>query len=284
MTLPGAEVRSVPNRTRQRKAGRVQPREVCFILMPFGGWLDDYYEAIYTPAIEAAGLEPHRADDLFRPSTIVNDIWAYTKRAKLLLADLSGRNPNVFYELGLAHALAKPVILVAESMEEIPFDLRALRIIIYDKNAPNWGQLLRDKVTAAITEVLRAPVEAVLPAFLNVRADASKPTVSPHEKEVIEIKQELDLLRREIRGRQVEEVLPRRDLLDPEEARDRIRSYLKMGMPPALVIERLERLGPPRSWIIHEMERFKATRRSRAPTRKQKSKTLSAARRDEKVT
>lgn len=112
------------------KLKRGAPADQCFVLMPFGGWLDDYYETIYTPAINAAGLEPHRADDLFRPSTIVNDIWAYTKRAKLLLADLSGKNPNVFYELGLAHALAKPVILVAESMEEIPFDLRALRITL----------------------------------------------------------------------------------------------------------------------------------------------------------
>ena len=78
--------------------------EVCFVIMPFGGWLDDYYETIYRPAIQAAGLEPHRADDLYRPSTIVNDIWAYTRRAKLLVADLTGKNPNVFYELGLAHA------------------------------------------------------------------------------------------------------------------------------------------------------------------------------------
>jgi hypothetical protein len=73
-------------------------KEICFVIMPFGGWLDDYYAQIYCPAIQAAGLSPHRADDLFRPSTIVNDIWAYTKRSKVLLADLTGKNPNVFYE------------------------------------------------------------------------------------------------------------------------------------------------------------------------------------------
>jgi hypothetical protein len=55
--------------------------------MPFGGWLDDYYETIYSPAIVSSGLTPHRADDLYRPSTIVNDIWAYTRKAKLLLAE-----------------------------------------------------------------------------------------------------------------------------------------------------------------------------------------------------
>jgi len=47
----------------------------------------------------------------------------------VLLADLTGKNPNVFYELGLAHALAKPVILIAETLDDIPFDLRALRVI-----------------------------------------------------------------------------------------------------------------------------------------------------------
>ncbi|UCH95687.1 MAG: hypothetical protein JSV88_02260, partial [Candidatus Aminicenantes bacterium] len=86
-------------------------KDICFIIMPFGGWFDTYYESIYIPAIKSAGLEPKRADNLYRPSTIVNDIWTYTKKAKIVLADLSERNPNVFYELGLAHALAKPAIL-----------------------------------------------------------------------------------------------------------------------------------------------------------------------------
>ena len=71
-------------------------KELCFAIMPFGGWFDDYYTTIYSPAIESAGLAPCRADDLSRPSTIVHDIWSYTQRAKLILADLTGKNPNVF--------------------------------------------------------------------------------------------------------------------------------------------------------------------------------------------
>jgi hypothetical protein len=137
-----------------KRAPVEENEEICFVIMPFGGWLDDYYASVYCPAIKETELIPHRADDLFRPSTIVNDIWAYTKRAKVLLADLTGKNPNVFYELGLAHALAKPVILVAESMEDIPFDLRALRIILYDKNSPNWGEILRLKMDASINATL----------------------------------------------------------------------------------------------------------------------------------
>jgi hypothetical protein len=192
---------TMARKAQESSKGGDQAKEICFVIMPFGGWLDDYYETIYCPAIEATGLEPHRADDLFRPSTIVTDIWGYTQRAKLLIADLTGKNPNVFYELGLAHALAKPAILLAESMEEIPFDLRALRVIVYDKNHPKWGELLQRKIQTAIKEILKAPQEAVLPAFLNVKETDRIISVTPHEKELLEIKQELESLRREVRSR-----------------------------------------------------------------------------------
>ena len=76
-----------------------------------------------------------------------NDIWDYTQRAKILLADLTGKNANVFYELGLAHAAGKPVILVTGSIDDVPFDLRALRVIEYDKNAPDWGKVLKGKLS-----------------------------------------------------------------------------------------------------------------------------------------
>jgi hypothetical protein len=235
--------------------------------MPFGGWLDDYYDAIYRPAIETAGLDPHRADDLFRPSTIVNDIWAYTKRSKLLLADLSGKNPNVFYELGLAHALAKPVILVAESMDEIPFDLRALRIIVYDKNAPDWARVLRDKIQVSIKEVLKMPVEAVLPAFLAVKSEPAKPSVTPHEKDFIEMKQELELMRREIRSRDQSEAPTSRVSLSPDDARSQIADYLRAGMPDKMIIERLRRMGPPPGWIVDEIRKGKSMLRKRRKPR-----------------
>lgn len=179
----------------------VATEDTCFIIMPFGSWFDYYFEAIYVPAIKSAGLMPRRADDLYRPSALVNDIWTLTQNAKVILADLSGKNPNVFYELGLAHALAKPAILVTESMDDIPFDLRALRVIVYDKNEPNWGDVLREKIGTAIGEVLDSPLEAVLPPFLKVKKSASRATVTKAEKELISLKQDIDLVKRELQLR-----------------------------------------------------------------------------------
>lgn len=240
--------------TRKRKTAprpgksKAAAKPVCFVIMPFGGWFDDYYESVYCPAIDAAGLQPHRADDLYRPSTIVQDIWTYTKQAKLILADLTGKNPNVFYELGLAHGIARPAILVAESLDDIPFDLRALRVIEYNKNASNWGDLLKEKIEAAIKEVLRSPLEAVLPAFLNVRGGGAKTSVTPHEKDLLEVKKDLDLVKAEMQRRRVFEERFRRHI-PREEAEERLTRYLRMGMPPSEIMERLRVHGVPSAWI-----------------------------------
>ena len=63
-------------------------------------------------------------------------------------ADLSGKNPNVFYELGLAHAIGKPVVMVAATIDDVPFDLRGLRTILYDKENEAWGEELRERIGA----------------------------------------------------------------------------------------------------------------------------------------
>ena len=236
--------------TKTRKVA--ESKDICFTIMPFGGWFDDYYTTIYCPAIENAGLNPCRADDLYRPSTIVHDIWSYTRRAKLILADLTGKNANVFYELGLAHALAKPAILVVENMDDVPFDLRALRIIEYNKNAPNWGDILKEKIETSIKEVLDAPAQSVLPAFLEITEPSEKTTVTEHEKELIEMRQDIDMLRREL-------LFTNKDHQDKEStsitlgisqsgAKALVRQYLTRGMPHQMIARNLRNYGISGDW------------------------------------
>lgn len=175
-------------------------KEICFTIMPFGGWFDSYYEDIYCPAIQSCNMEPRRADDLYRPSNIVQDIWSLTKRAKIVLADLTNKNANVFYELGLAHSLAKPAILITQSLDDVPFDLRSLRVIEYDKNSPNWGQILQENIAKAINETLKSPTETIPTAFLEVQETHAKQTtkLSRHDKEILELKNDVDMLRRQL--------------------------------------------------------------------------------------
>ncbi len=140
-------------------------KDTCFVIMPFGPPFDRYFKNIFVPAIEDAGLHAIRADSIFMPSAIMPDIWRFLSEAKVLVADLTGRNPNVFYELGLAHAMQKPVILVANSLDDVPFDLRGLRVLGYDKDNEDWGGELKRTIATSLRETLSDPERAMPSTF-----------------------------------------------------------------------------------------------------------------------
>jgi len=140
----------------------VEKGTTCFVMQPFGGPLGSYYELIFKPAIEQAGMTAVRADDdIFATGKIMDQVWRGIRQAKILVAELTSKNPNVFYELGLAHALEKPVLLVSSNQEDVPFDLRHIRAILYDQADPFWGQKLINKIADNIKSALTNPEEAI---------------------------------------------------------------------------------------------------------------------------
>lgn len=139
--------------------------DTCFVMMPFGHWFDVYYKDVFVPATKEAGLEPVRADELFSTGSVIEQIWEEISKAKILLADLSGKNANVFYELGLAHAACKPVVFTAASLDDVPFDLRHLRVVIYDVKDPFWGNKLMEKLTAYLKAAKNDPDRSVPQPF-----------------------------------------------------------------------------------------------------------------------
>ena len=144
------------------KTVKVDAGDACFVMQPFAPPLGDYYEKIYRPAIEKAGLKAVRADaDIFGTGKIMDQVWRGIQSAKVLVAELTSRNPNVFYELGLAHALKKPVVLISSNEADVPFDLHHIRVIYYDVTDPFWGQKLVEKVAENILSALRNPEEAI---------------------------------------------------------------------------------------------------------------------------
>jgi hypothetical protein len=139
--------------------------DTCFVMMPFGQWQDVYYKEIFAPAIKDAGMEPLRADELFSSGTVIEQIWEQISKAKILLADLTGKNPNVFYELGLAHAARKPVVFTSGKLEDVPFDLRHLRVIVYDIQDPSWGDKLRANLSAYLKNAKNDPNKSIPQPF-----------------------------------------------------------------------------------------------------------------------
>ena len=139
--------------------------DTCFMMMPFGNWFDRYYRDVYVPAIKEAGFEPVRGDELFSTGSVVEQIWEQVQKSTVLLADLSDKNANVFYELGLAHAAGKPVVLTAPKIEDVPFDLRHLRVIVYDIREPNWAEKLAKSVTEFLKNAKADPAKSIPQPF-----------------------------------------------------------------------------------------------------------------------
>ena len=163
---------ALPNQSGKPKPviQNARPREfleTCFVMMPFGSWFDTYYQDIYAPAIRDAGFEPVRADELFSTGSVVEQIWEQIEKSAVLLADLTDKNANVFYELGLAHAARKPVVFTSRRVEDIPFDLRHLRVIVYETQEPNWSSKLQAAITDYLKNAAKDPDKSIPNPFRN---------------------------------------------------------------------------------------------------------------------
>lgn len=117
--------------------------KTCFLIAPIGTdgtetrrRSDDLLELAIGPALEKFGFAVLRADKIAKPSLITNDVIALVQQSELCIADLSDRNPNVFYEVGRRHETGKPIIQVIEKSQDIPFDLAGIRTIKYDISNP----------------------------------------------------------------------------------------------------------------------------------------------------
>jgi len=118
---------------------------LCFVMMPFASDLEWVYHDLIRPVVEKLGLSVLRADDIFAPGSITEQIRVAIQQSRLCIADVTNRNPNVLYEVGIAHTLGKPTVLLTQAIEDTPFDLRSLRVIVYEQNQIQVAQLALER-------------------------------------------------------------------------------------------------------------------------------------------
>jgi hypothetical protein len=109
-------------------------------VMPFSEALLSVYKEHVRPVVRGLGLTVARSDDFFAASAVISDVWNAIFASRVIVADCTGRNANVFYEIGIAHTLGRPVVLIAQDTRDIPFDLRHLRVLIYDNTPPGMRE------------------------------------------------------------------------------------------------------------------------------------------------
>jgi hypothetical protein len=119
-----------------------QPQDpfLVAVMMPFSAEMTPVYGAIQQAA-RSKGLTCQRVDEMWQDTLIIQDVFSLIFRSNIVVCDFTGRNPNVFYECGIAHTLGKHVIPIAQHQSDIPFDLQHHRHLRYLNNVEGLTQL-----------------------------------------------------------------------------------------------------------------------------------------------
>jgi hypothetical protein len=130
------------------------PREsnLVAVMMPFEKEFDHVYGAL-AEAVSDAGLQCRRADDIWENDHIMDDVIRLIWSARVVISDLSAKNPNVFYETGIAHSLGRDVIQITQSIDDVPFDLRSLRSVTYLANGEGL-RALKEQVSERLRNLV----------------------------------------------------------------------------------------------------------------------------------
>lgn len=121
-----------------------QKQGQCFVLMPFcKKWSDRIWKKHIKPIVEKYGMICLRADDLYGPN-VMEDVAKGIIESRIIIADITGRNPNVFYELGVSHSIGKDVIILTQKESDIPFDIKGHRCIVYEDNTDGYEVLEKE--------------------------------------------------------------------------------------------------------------------------------------------
>ena len=128
----------------------------CFVIQPFDEVNDSRYDEVYKLALEEAGVEPYRVDRDPSVTVVIDAIEAQIRESDICLADITTDNPNVWYELGFAFAVGRPVVMTcAEArVEKLPFDVQHRVVIKYSTASPSDFKKLRAEIVKRVVAKL----------------------------------------------------------------------------------------------------------------------------------
>jgi hypothetical protein len=123
----------------EKPKGPVEP-DLVALMMPFEASFAGVRQAVVAACTQHS-LRCQRVDDLWVNSTVIQDIFSLIFRSSVVVCDFTGRNPNVFYEAGIAHTLGKEVIPLTQDTQDVPFDLRHHRHLKYLNNSQGLSEM-----------------------------------------------------------------------------------------------------------------------------------------------
>lgn len=178
---------------------------ICFFIAPIGAAgseerkrSDQVLKYIVRPAAKETGYRAVRADEISEPGTITAQVIEHVVDDDLVIADLTGWNPNVFYELAIRHAFKKPVILIIHHDQSIPFDISTERTILFDYKDLDSAERCRSDIVKQIQAIEASPNKVDSPISRTLNLQSLRGSDNPPEKFNAEIMSMLQQLSTEV--------------------------------------------------------------------------------------
>ena len=153
---------------------------------------------ILRPAVEAVGYIAIRADEIDKPGIITSQVLSQVVDAELVIADLTERNPNVFYELAIRHATSKLFVQLIRKGETIPFDVAGTRTVIFDLHDPDSVEDARKSVTKQIEALETDSTDIETPISVSLDLQRLRQSEDPEQRSLADILSALSEVRSEL--------------------------------------------------------------------------------------
>jgi hypothetical protein len=185
---------------------------ICFVISPIGEpdtlirkRSDQVLKYIIKPAAEECGFKTLRADEIPQPGIITSQVIQHIIEADMVVADLTGRNPNVFYELAIRHAIRRPYVQLIDQNEPLPFDVAGLGTIQFNYQDLESADFAKNEIIKQMRSMIGTDAQVVSPITIAVDLSTLKKSDNPQDRHfgelltaMSEIKQQLSLLQRPV--------------------------------------------------------------------------------------
>lgn len=176
--------------------------ETCFVISPIGEpdsetreRADRLFEYVIKPPVEEYGYEPVRADHIAEPGIITSQVIEHVVDSPIVLADLSGSNANVFYELAVRHSIQKPIIQLIDRSQNIPFDVAGTRTIQIDLTDIESAELAKSEIREQIENIEGNNPTVDTPISVALDLQHMRQSADPDERSMADIMELLSELR-----------------------------------------------------------------------------------------
>ncbi|MCP4612645.1 MAG: nucleoside 2-deoxyribosyltransferase [Planctomycetes bacterium] len=199
-----------------------EQHKTCFVICPLGEENSDVrrrtdliFKHIVMPAIGTFGFAAIRADRISEPGIITSQIIQHIIEDDLVIADLTGRNPNVFYELAIRHSIRKPLVQIIQKGEQIPFDVAGMRTISVDHRDLDSVEAAKCEIEKQIESIMKMKLEDIeSPISVSLDLQALRSSDRPEDRSMAEFVSEMSELRTDVKC-MYEKLSSPEDLLPP---------------------------------------------------------------------